>query len=854
MKIKKLMFGAAVAATIALVFPAQALGITTTTAITTSGTQNAKTTMQAGDFIDAKVSAPNNFDTTAQVSREVTRSSLGFKWSGESLQLKTATDITSPEGWDLEYTTDGSAWSSTKPSAFTTITGVRSTGTYTKTSSGVLRSSTTATLLANATDFSGGSGGDGFNLTFVGDRVYNVYHHADLIYLDCHLKATGSTCYGAPKQFAGFETPNSAHAWVNALGNRLFVPVRQVSDSAMGLACIDLTSRINPVACSTAFVALSTTNNRQNMSGAAQVGEKLYIPNPYDWKMHCFDMDTAARCTGSVWTTGWSMPHTTNVTSTDGDAFTIYGRASNISDKVFWSSDTEIGCFDPASGANGGAPCASSTNVAIGTSLRIGDAARNGTNSNEISVMIGSTATWVSYQFPMFPVRDSNNAILGACYFATQQCLNTSGAVVDILPNALKTWMKAHPLPRWITSDSGQFGEYDKKIYFPVGPSLSATADVYCFDYATSAACSAFGTAGTKASVNTELYSLQADPDSRQPNCIWTNSNSGRIKTFNATTGTPGCASASSTVRFTNDKLTPRLACSETSRVSGWGTVNFYSPGISASVLRVTVNDVHGNPISGFNDVQLSVDPNSDVRGSLNLSTLTSTTRPTILVTAVITVAGTLLSDITATVDYASTDPQMCIILRAKVNCATAYTPPVSTDVGDGIITTIATRSATSYGLNNVQLAYASEAETNPQTLIGSGTVVCPAAVSGGGGGGAVTTLPVVTPPKTKRPPVTITIGGFKDGSPILTKAIQSKIKAFLKKYNDYPVIETAGFTEGPVVLKTDFALSKARAVNATAFIKKDLKKTFSVVKIKSGQDKVEASKVRRIKITLTDE
>jgi hypothetical protein len=253
--------------------------------------------------------------------------------------------------------------------------------------------------------------------------------------------------------------------------------------------------------------------------------------------------------------------------------------------------------------------------------------------------------------------------------------------------------------------------------------------------------------------------------------------------------------------------------------------------------------------------VTITPDQNSDVRGTLDLSSLTATDRPTILVTAVINVAGTLLSDITATVDYASTDPQMCVILRAKVRCATAYTPPVQTDVGDGIITTIASRSATSYGLNDVQIAYVSETEnTPPNTITGSGTVVCPAAVSGGGGGTTTLPVPIPTTPKTKRPPVTITIGGFNDGSPILTKAIQNKIKAFLKKYNDYPIIETAGFTEGPVVLKTDFALSKARAVNATAFIKKDLKKKFSVVKIKSGQDKVEASKVRRIKITLTDE
>lgn len=845
MKTKKLMFGAAVAATIALVLPSQALAITTTTAITASGTQNAKTSMQAGDFIDAKVSAPDNFDTTAQVSREVTRSSLGFTWSGESLQLKTGADadIKSPEGWELEYTTNGTVWSTTKPSSYTTITGVRSTGEYTKTDSNKFQNSTTATLLANATDFQGGAGGDGFNLTFVGDRVYNVFHHGTSIKLDCHLKASGSACYGAPKEFTGYSTPNSSHAWANSDGTKLFVPSMRSSDNAMGLACISLATRINPVLCQVPFIALSTTNNLQNFAGAAQVGEKLYIANPYNWKLFCFDMAAAsgagAECAtstnnnseGYVYTQGgWVMEASNFITAPN---YTVYGRTINIGGKIFWSSKTKLGCFDPVTGTN----CGGNSPVSIGA-----------------STATVATLYWQNdpMQFPMFPVYDSAATLLGACYISSQQCFTPTGAVTTgILPTALSDWLKTHPIPNWVASDSGELGLYDNKIYFPVGPSSSATNNVYCFDYDTGAACAGFVGTG----LGYEIYSIQADPDVRQPNCMWTNGNQGKITTFNATTGAKGCANASSTVRFTSNKLAPRLSCNDADHISAWGIVQFYSPGISASVLRVTVNDASGSPITGFNDVQITVDQNSDVRGTLDLSSIPTSTRPTILVTATITVAGSILSDITATVGYTSSDPQMCVVLRAKVKCATVYSPPALTSVGDGIITTIASRSATSYGLSNVQIAYVSETESTPQTLTGTGDVVCPATVSGGGGGsGAVTTLPVVTPPKAKRPPVTITIGGFRDGSPILTKTIQNKIKAFLKKYNDYPVIETAGFTEGPVVLKTDYALSKARAVNATSFIRTKLKKSFSVVKIKSGQDKVEASKVRRIKITLTDE
>jgi hypothetical protein len=175
--------------------------------------------------------------------------------------------------------------------------------------------------------------------------------------------------------------------------------------------------------------------------------------------------------------------------------------------------------------------------------------------------------------------------------------------------------------------------------------------------------------------------------------------------------------------------------------------------------------------------------------------------------------------------------------------------------VGTGTVTTVASYKTDRY-VGATLTEFAEVTETSPQSITGTGTATCAASVSGGGGGsgGTLTTLPFPNGPKAKRPPVTITISGFRDGSPVLTRSIQNRIKEFLKKYNDYPVIETAGFTEGPVVLRTDFALSKARAVNATRFIRTNLKKKFSVVKIKSGQNTVEASKVRRIKITLTDE
>lgn len=847
---KKIMFGAAIAVVTALMFGSSATSVTTVS-VTDAGTSTpAKTTMQAGDLIDVKSTLPSTFTgDTNQVIRETTDGTIGASWTGSSLQLKDALSITKPEGWDLQYTTDGTTYSATAPTDLTSVVGVRSSGNFTKTSSSAFQSTTTAVLMATATDFNGGTGGDGFNLTFAGDRVYNVFHHAASIYLDCHLKSTGGACYGSPKIFTGYETPNSSHGFLNADETKMFIPVMKTVGTKLGLACIDLSVRVNPVLCSTPFVELATTNNRQNLAGATQVGQKLYIANPYDWKLYCFDLATAAECATTssasfTYTQGGYVLEVGNAITTS--PWTVYGRVNNIGGKIFWSSKTKLGCYDPATGTN----CGTSTPVAIGASV----VSTTGNYSNVIATEN------LPFQFPMFAVRSTTGTLLGACYFASAQCFTPVGEVDNsILPTNLKAWMKEHPLPKWVTSDSGQHGEYDNKIYFPVGPSTSATNDVYCFDFTTEAACSQFGTAGTKTGVNVRLYSIQADPDPLQPNCLWTNSDSGKITTLNATTGAAGCANASSTVRLPYTSILPRMSCNEAGRIRAWGVLDFHSPGISASVLRVTVLDSSGNAITGYNDVPLTDLNNED--GKLDLSGLlvsTSGTKPTILVTATISVAGSILANLTAKVGFEADDPQLCIVLRAKVKCSTPYTPAAGdVSVGNGVIT-IATRTrGTPYDLSNVaQAAYAEVTESLPQNLTGTGTVVCPASVSNDTTVEAapIVPVPVVTPPKTKRPPVTITIGGFKDGSPVLTKEIQAKITAFIKKYNDYPIIETVGFTEGPQVLKTDYALSKARAVNATNFIKKNLKKTFKKVKVKSGQDKIEASKVRRITITLTDE
>jgi hypothetical protein len=111
----------------------------------------------------------------------------------------------------------------------------------------------------------------------------------------------------------------------------------------------------------------------------------------------------------------------------------------------------------------------------------------------------------------------------------------------------------------------------------------------------------------------------------------------------------------------------------------------------------------------------------------------------------------------------------------------------------------------------------------------------------------------VTIAPPAKRPPRTITIGNFIDGSPVITPRIAASIRTFVNKYSDYKNIECVGYTEGPTVLPTDRALSMRRAVNACSFVLNTLKFKYVLVGTSSGQDTIENPMRRRVVITLTD-
>ena len=587
------------------------------------------TAIQSGDTID--VTASGSIDAAGSISKI-----LASVWSKESLALTNLESVILPEGWTLEFTTDSETWDATVPTDLTTVTGIRAVGEVLSNGKNTFETTATSQVVATQANFQGASGGDGFSVTFGGDRVYNVFHHDSKLRIDCHIKGTGASCYGDVSTFEGYKTGRYSEAYWDSARQSLWVQTYQVSSAKSGMTCVNYSDKANPVLCETEFVPLQTSRGMYDIETSTKIGSKVYVINQDNWNLLCFDIKTAAACPNS----GFQLPN-------NGEAENDYywGRVSSPGDgKVYWTTWNKMGCYNPA------------TNDLCGTAINI---------SSE------------SAQFPMFPVRNAAGVLQGMCLFHTKQCINSSGASVSVLPTSLSSWMSDHAIPEWNNSNAGLYAEQNNKLYLPVGPSESAGDDVYCFDFTTSAACAGFSGVG----VGAEIYAIVSDP--ALPNCLWTNGNKGQITTFNGVTGLAGCALDYPVIEMPYDAVAPRMACSEDNRVLSWDSIAFNLPeGLTASQLKVTILDSDGFPIEGWTDVV----PNA--QGVINMKSVsvdTTGTKPTIRVNAG-SVAEALLAQVSADVKFKAEDPQLCFKLAVAPNCPDFTPASGDLSVPDGLI------------------------------------------------------------------------------------------------------------------------------------------------------------------------
>lgn len=614
---------------------------------------NQITSIQAGNNIDAVLDGP--ILTVGQTSQR-----LSAMWSPASLQLKD-NNITYPAGWGLEYTVDGISWTQTAPQDLTTVVGIRTSGNVSATDVLVL---TSATPVSVTSGFSGSSGGDGLNLIFAGDRVFNIFHHNSSLVIDCHLTSDGSACHSpATKTFTGYYTGNASQGYWDNANKKLYAQTAKLVSSSwkLGVTCVDYSTLSNPVLCSTPWIELGSTSNTfgsaaNDLGTSAQLGTKIYIPNAKDSKMMCFDMATSAACPSN----GFQLPN-----AGVGGA-TEFGRASAIDGRIYFATYGYIGCFDPSASSGAGALCNSaSTGIAENTHAS---------------------------QYPLIPIRDSAGVLTSVCFLPTQQCMtpDTNTAVSNAgstgLPSVLITWETNTPVPAWNTFNAGMWAEQGNKLYLNQGPSASATGSVYCFDFTTSAACSGFGTNGVASGVGVEIYFIQNDPT--VANCLWTIGNTGVIRTFNGLTGAVGCSLAHPLADVSFSTSVTRLSCSGTMRTASWNSV-VVSPGnsgIALSDMRVSVLNSSGQAITNYVDLT----PNGS--GAIDLTQLTTLqtgATPTFRLSdwSSSPTPGAL-TQVQTTINSTVETPQLCFALVAVQSCPNVTLPQGDTSVANGLLRT----------------------------------------------------------------------------------------------------------------------------------------------------------------------
>lgn len=534
--------------------------------------------------------------------------------------------VTAPEGWTVEYSTNnGSSWVSVEPSPASGVTDVRATKTALAagpivSGSQIFSSETVAPIPAST--FSGSTGGDGWDVFFYENYVLNIFHHdGAAVKLNCLLRTTGTLCPGfnpnqtsgaAYSQFAGYMAGDRSGGWALTTTGKVYAFTSQVSTNTPGVLCIDVTTA-PPSNCG--FVALSTATNVNSysyLSNAEGAGGRLFGIETVNKQLLCFDPVTNAKCTGSPITLDGTAGYTSN--------YHVYP----LGNKVFASSDTHLYCYESSTLT----PCAGSWPVSY------------------------SSVSWTVQSMSPVAHMNSTGTIDGVCMW--NGCLDLTGAA-----RTGAGWINPHSITPWsadanYNGSSGTYGRFEATSGRAYLPYVLGSHEIFCFDYATEAACAGFDT--TPEPNNTSMYAVRADPNN--PGCVWYNSDPGRIGLFDAFTGEASCA-GNPVITLQPSSFAPRYACSTTRGVDEWTLVKLKALGGTgtASSIKLTVRDPLGNAVPGWTDKTVTVGTSYDMTG---LDVGTSGSRPTFNF-GFTGVTGGSITSATVSLDYMGKGPELCV-------------------------------------------------------------------------------------------------------------------------------------------------------------------------------------------------
>jgi hypothetical protein len=438
--------------------------------------------------------------------------------------------------------------------------------------------------------FAGAASGDGWDVMFYRDRIFNLFHHGQYFVLDCHLQTDGSHCdtvgsvspwpktVSSPDPVSDFTSPAHASGWIDQSTGHLYGWTSRTSDGTGGVVCADLTSSSDNPYCG--FIPMTDAGVHDEtdttaIGGRAVIGTEMLTYDPKLASVLCFSTATDAPCANQPFaidlggispaTNGWSN----NSTIAAGGKLYIHAEDDQTTGGV-------ITCYDPTTHTT----CAGSWPSLVSDSAPGGGA-------------VGAP----------FPFLSSTGTVTGVClpYVGVVPCWDTTGAAITT-PSALISALGHTDM--W--NEGTTLGT---RVFVPTGESTEANGDgVYCYDFAAGAGCPNFP---IELSNSTYLYTVTPDPV--RTGCMWINADSSngvsQIRTFDGFDGTSGC---SDRVHVTSGVVIPDSDCN----ALGWTSVQVLDPARSDYTdATLSLTDTAGNAVPGGTNLAVDGSGSFDVSG-----------------------------------------------------------------------------------------------------------------------------------------------------------------------------------------------------------------------------------------------
>lgn len=590
--------------------------------------------------------------------------------------------VTAPEGWTVEWSTDGGAtWVGTEPVPPESVTNVRAFAVVEAGDVvlGAQRYTKALDASVPASTFSGSTGGDGWDVFFYDDYVLNVFHHqSGALPLDCHLRSTGARCDGydptvdvssgvTGSRFPGYQSADRSGGWVDGNTGFAYLFTLESATGRPGALCVDLNTS-PPESCG--FTALSTDTDVTSysaLSNAEGVGGRLFGMESVNQKLLCLDPTTGAACTGTP-------------IQLSGGTDTSYYHVYPLGSKVFASTDTTLYCLDSATLAS----CGGAWPVTY------------------------ASLGWSAVPMPPVAHMDAEGTIDGVCMW--NGCLDLAGS--DQTSGGTPNWVNPHSITPWAANASnnfyaGWYGRFEATAGRAFLQNVLSTPDIYCFDYATEASCDGFSEQVT----DQYLYALRADPNN--PTCIWYNSDPGKIGLFDAFSGNTECT-ANPVITLQPSAFAPRFVCQSAGGIDRW--ISFEMTAINGTdpvtTQTLTMRTGNGDVVPGWSNLPIVVGQLLDMTALLVEDT---GARPTFNIGFNLT-AGSLDSA-EFEVIYEGRGPELCVDLTLDNTAADGSpTCPQIVDLAASVTENVAGETTTQ--APDRSIVASGDAEECPENII----------------------------------------------------------------------------------------------------------------------------------------